>query len=58
MKKSELARTVSSIVSKTKVLDVHTHLYSARFGKLLLAVILLLNIVGYLGIKKVVSIDI
>lgn len=36
MKKSELARTVASIVNKTKVLDVHTHLYSPQFGKLLL----------------------
>ncbi len=36
MKKSELASVVSSIVQKTKVLDVHTHLYSAEFGDLLL----------------------
>ena len=36
MKKSELARTVASIVNRTKVLDVHTHLYSPQFGKLLL----------------------
>jgi len=36
MKKSELARTVSAIVNKTPILDVHTHLYSARFGELLL----------------------
>jgi len=33
-------------------------LFTEDAGKLLLAVILLLNIVGYLGIKKVVSIDI
>jgi hypothetical protein len=36
MKKSDLAQTVSSIVEKTPVLDVHTHLYSAPFGGLLL----------------------
>jgi hypothetical protein len=36
MKKSDIARTVRSIVNKTPVLDVHTHLYSAQFGKLLL----------------------
>jgi len=36
VKKAELARTVSSIVNKTKVLDVHTHLYDPRFGRLLL----------------------
>ena len=33
-------------------------LFTENAGKLLLAVILLLNIAGYLGIKKVVSIDI
>ena len=36
MKKSDLPRAVSSIVKKTPVLDVHTHLYSAPFGGLLL----------------------
>ncbi len=36
MKKSELQQTVSAVVNQTPVLDVHTHLYSARFGDLLL----------------------
>ncbi len=36
MTKPELARTVSAVVEKTPVLDVHTHLYSPAFGKLLL----------------------
>ncbi len=36
MTKPDLARIVSTIVEKTPVLDVHTHLYSPPFGKLLL----------------------
>ncbi len=36
MKKSELAKVVTSAVERTKVLDVHTHLYAPDFGKLLL----------------------
>jgi hypothetical protein len=36
MKTTDIARNVRSIVQKTPVLDVHTHLYSAQFKKLLL----------------------
>ena len=36
MTKAELARAVSSAVSRTKILDVHTHLFAPEFGRLAL----------------------
>jgi len=36
MTKAELARTVSEAVRRTPVFDMHTHVYSPAFGKLLL----------------------